>query len=398
MKKTLSIAELDTFECCDAYARARTNLLAFNGDVNHQFSWRQLTEAGVQFADVRDPLFPIARVAQTNLEMRALLTRFIADCQIHSLEAFERKWPGDHRPRAAIEATGMLLTGKICNDAWLAAADASLIAWAGYFAPEPLVGNGMWAAVETKSWQSVDPDELSGWVHWARWAVLAMKAHFLCEQKNNAFTVANLANESEWALRRLGQYLSDDRVVPLSPMSAPLQSGKGPFSTATGVDDIEIDWNSFLCLPEGVERLGSVSVGQNSSFDCPASVTSIESISVYRATVVLPGNVREIGNVSAYDGSLTIENGLLRIDHLTVDDEDSEINLPNTLEFIGTIRLDRDYEVPQSVIRIDKIVMDNDDKFENPEEYDLEEGSYAVIRCGERFASPMTNLDFASAK
>jgi hypothetical protein len=52
---------------------------------------------------------------------------FAADCAEHVLHLYERDYPDDKRPRAAIEATRAYARGEIAVAAWAAARDA---AWA----------------------------------------------------------------------------------------------------------------------------------------------------------------------------------------------------------------------------------------------------------------------------
>lgn len=385
-KRTLSIEELDGFDCCEKYDEIRSQIIAHCPDLTQQHSLQSLLKIGVKLSDIRDLLYPIARVAQADGEVQNLLTAFINDCQIRSLPAFEKAWPGDDRPRKAIEATADYLSGLIDFEAWQTQSMNGMRAWAGYFAPQPFIANGFWASVDRLSWRDVlkyQSDRFGEWVRWANWAVLALKCHLVCEAS------------SKWTLGRLTEYLGKIDVPPLILRDPPNQHGGGPFSHAGFVDGFDLEWAFFIILPDGIRTLGSVGLDQNASFTCPVGVEKIKEIHAHRTSVELPPGIQEIGSISTYEGFVTVGDGLERIGHLTIDDTDcNTVSLPETVLSIAKLQLDSDYEVPASVQRIGEIIMDDPEKEANPADYDLEDGLFAAIRCGIRYEAPARDLRF----
>ena len=84
---------------------------------------------------------------------------FAADCAEHVIHIFEREYPGDKRPRQAIQATRDFANSKITAAAWDAAWDAARAAtgdaaWAAARAAAAAAGDAAWAAVGDAAWDA----------------------------------------------------------------------------------------------------------------------------------------------------------------------------------------------------------------------------------------------------
>ena len=143
-------------------------------------------------ADVSYALWALARVGGE--EGRRLGQRFACDAAEHVLPIFERQYPGDNRPRKAIETTRAWLkgaaTGQERRMAWAEANAAA--AWAATWAAA-WAADAAWAAAADA----------------ATWAWAADAATWAAKAARVAAADAAQADERWWQMDRLNQMLKE---------------------------------------------------------------------------------------------------------------------------------------------------------------------------------------------
>ena len=152
-------------------------------------------------ADVSYTLWALARVGGE--EGRRLAQRFACDAAERVLPIFERQYPGDSRPRKAIEMTRAWLEGaatgqerrmtwKAASEAWKAAGEA----WAAVAAA--VAADAAAAAADAAAADAADA---------ATWAAVA--ARVAAEAARVAAADAAQADERRWQMDRLNQMLKE---------------------------------------------------------------------------------------------------------------------------------------------------------------------------------------------
>lgn len=369
---TMSVADLDEMGCCEAYAEFRPKLLAANPNPNHANSIDDFLDAGCHITNVRDLLFPVARLAQTDLRIRTRLTLLINDYAIRSLPTFEARFPGDPRPRRAIEATQQFASGGLSQSEWKPAAHAGLKAWAAFYAPSPIFANGMWAAVSSGAgsfvgWKDISEDELYGWLGWAEWAALCVKLH-LVEQHGGTDAYDSADIDPPWTIRRLVAWARKCCPVPLSLPPDPPITTKPAHELAQRVGTYELDWSFFTVFPEGVKEIDSIQMDRNSFVCIPDGVQHIGEIYLCddAGELIVPNTVRRIDELTLnYGSNVKLLSGLKSIGSLVVNC-DGELILPDGIQSIGSIKTRLDLDLPLSIEHVGSIEFDPDDEGMEP--------------------------------
>lgn len=389
---TLSVAELDEMGCCEAYEAFRPLLLAANPDLNHPHSLDDAVAAGCNFTKVRDLLFPIARLAQTDAGIRARLTLLMNDYAARSLSTFETRFPGDLRPRHAIEATWQFVSGGLSLSDWQSAAHSGLRAWAAFYAPAPIYANGMWAAVHFGSgsyggWNFMSDDELDGWLGWAEWATLTLKLH-LVEQHSGIDAYDSADTDPLWTIERLVAWFRSSAPAPLSLPPAISAETNPTHALARRVGTYELDWSFFSVFPEGLTKIDGVTMERNAFVALPEGVQHIGQIYMCddAGELVVPDSVLRIDELTvSYGSDVKLPAGLETIGSLAVDCDD-EFVLPDGIQTIGSIRTRLDLELPLSIEQVGSIEFDCDDEDMDPP---------LTISCGAvRITTNTKNLSF----
>jgi hypothetical protein len=116
--------------CTDDGRRVRAALRKLNADKAHRFTAAEAREAGCTFDDI---VWAAAKVAENDKAAERRLRHWTADCAARVLHIFEDAYPGDKRPRQAIEAARLFADGEIdagaSDAAWAAAWAARDAAW-----------------------------------------------------------------------------------------------------------------------------------------------------------------------------------------------------------------------------------------------------------------------------
>lgn len=373
LRYAVSVLDLDRLNLCPVYMTVakpwcdgepqtaiRERLLRLTGGSEAKvFTLKQVLSSGALEFDsrvlpVRHTLTALARLAQSDEELRGRLTGFINDCAIAALPSFEKDWSSDGRPRRAISATQELLSGRLERSDWVQIAREGLIAWAGWFAPMGLYASAEWAAWDNRSWLVVS--ERSGrlderlrpfaeWQDWAEWAAFNILI-FLGKdyhEREKPDGLDELNHELHlWATNRLADWLEAEAPEPLPLPESPLKRGpqeQETRCTARFVKEFpDMDWPMMAIFPEGLEEIGAITLDRNAVLSVPDGVTSIGSIYLSdHPTLELPSSLREIGSIDAtYDSVLEIPEGVQRIEKIRLYLE-SSVSLPSTIEWVGTI-------------------------------------------------------------
>ena len=390
---TLSVAELDATGCCDPYAEHRPALLAANPDPNHPLSLDDAAAAGCSFTSVRDLLFPIAKLAQTDPGIRARLTCLINDYAIRSLPTFEARFPGDLRPRYAIEATQQFASGELSDSEWKPAALAGLRAWAAFYAPAPIYANGIWAAVSSGKagnslgWNCMSDDKLDGWLGWAEWATLALKLH-LVEQHGGVDAYDSAVTDPPWTIERLVAWSRSNPPTPLPIPPIPAIEAKPVLAQAKRVGTYDLDWSFFSVFPEGLTRIDGVLMERNAFVTLPEGVQRIGQIYMCddAGELVVPDSVRRIDELTvSYGSGVKLPVRLETIGSLVVDCG-AELALPNGVQNIRSIKTWVDLDLPLSIRQVGSVELVCDDEDLGPEH---------AVTCGAiEIRSNAKNLSF----
>lgn len=389
---TLSVAELDAMGCCDAYAGFRTVLLAANPDPDYPHSIDDALAAGCNFTNVRDLLFPVARLAQTDLGIRSRLTLLINDYAVCSLPTFEALFPGDLRPRRAIEATQQYASGGLSQSEWKPVVHAGLQAWAAFYAPAPIYANGMWAAVHSGAgrfdgWNYMSDDELDGWLGWAEWAALTLKLH-LVEQHGGIDAYDSADTDPPWTIDRLVAWSRSSPPAPLPLPPTPTVKTKPDHAWAKRVGTYDLDWSFFSVFPEGLTMIDGVVMERNSFVALPEGVQHIGQIYMCddAGELVVPNSVRRIDELTvSYGSDVKLPTGLETIGSLVVDCDDA-FDLPDGLLSIGSLKTRLDLELPLSIEQVGSIEFDCDDEDMDPP---------LTVSCGAfKITANVRNLSF----
>jgi hypothetical protein len=99
----------------------------------------------LKYNGIADAIWALRCTAEPSDKLARL---FACDCADRALSLYERRHPGDARPRQAIETARRFALGEASAEDLRAAADAAWAAWGAAWAP-------VWAA----AWSAADADE-----------------------------------------------------------------------------------------------------------------------------------------------------------------------------------------------------------------------------------------------
>lgn len=345
---TRSIEELDELDLCNFYDEDIRPVLfeMTGGSSSKRFSFGEAFKLAPGRQKVREWLTPVARIAQDDPQVQERLTGFINDCAIRALPSFEDRFPGDRRPRRAVEATREFIAGALDQNDWSQICKESLAAWAGWFAPKGFYANAEWAAVDNSSWHYPNV-EGSIWAEWAEWASLTLLAylgHNYSRRANRGELDESNDAEHAWAFERLALWLRD---VPPSPLDLPelltevTAKETDSTSRATFVGGYVMDWPMIAAFPTGLTGIGEVRLGRNSSMKIPEGVISIAEINIGgHGLIDLPESLRKVGAIRAmYDGHVVLPEGVEEVESVFVYSE-SVVYLPSSIRHVGTLDAD----------------------------------------------------------
>ncbi|MEP3156892.1 MAG: putative immunity protein [Nitratireductor sp.] len=348
---TRSIEELDDLDLCGFYDEdIRPVLLEMTGgSTSKRFAFSEILSSAPNPQKIRQWLTPVARIAQDDPRVHERLTGFINDCAIKALPRFEEDFPGDQRPREAIEATREFMAGKLDQDGWSPICKESLAAWAGWFAPKGFYASAEWAAVKNSSWHypRVRNTSWSGWAEWASLTLLAYLGHNYRLREHQDELDEDNQTEHEWAFERLGLWLEDAPPLPMKlpekPAGVSVRGGAAQ-CRAEFVTGYDMEWPTIAAYPTGLKKIGSVSLDRNAGMIVPEGVVSILQIGMSDHPLLsLPDSLRKVGTVRVmYDGLLELPEGVEEVESIFVYSE-SVVHLPNSVRHVGT--LDADAEV-----------------------------------------------------
>jgi len=204
----MTYAELKSLNpCADEFA----SVTAILGDEN---SWDgrliTATEARAAGVSMDQVIWAASALARKNSEIERRLQHWGCDCAARVLAIFEKQFPGDGRPRAAIEAGRHFADGLIGAAEWAAARNAAEDA--ARISP----CDAAWSAARAAAWAAASTAAMdAGWrsawsAAWdaARAAAEAAKA----AAGSAAWSAASDAAwdaEQDWQFTRLCEWMSD---------------------------------------------------------------------------------------------------------------------------------------------------------------------------------------------